>query len=336
MKRLLPLLLVVAIGLSGSAVAAGAVDGVDIALPKVGVDYVDAAKARVVTAAKLNKLPANVQPTLPSLLSATGYRQIGYVDGLICSPYSKVILVTNPAPCWMGDSTSKRTLVLYGDSHAGSWIPAMDYFARSIKAKLAVFWFPGCPTPLVTASASGPFYSSRAADCNQWNARITAAMASVNPFAIVMASGYGTDHAYSPSEYQQWLNGWSLLSTQMKNRSPKTALYLLSTTPYLKQSAPQCLANQPNSILNCGYSSVSYSQSGYTYSLGDNRIRDIASARAAGAVLVDVGPLFCVNQFCPAVIGNTVVYGDSHHITTQINMDLAPAVSQLLTGAGLK
>jgi hypothetical protein len=307
-----------------------------VALPKVKVDYVEAAKARIVAASKVNKLPSDIQPSLQSLMSSTGYRQIAYVAGLSCSPYSKASLVAHPEPCWLGDATASRTLILYGDSHAGSWIPAMDLYAKSIKAKLAVFWFPGCPTPLVVASTTGSFYSSRAADCNQWNAKVTTAMTAVNPFAIVMASGYGIAHAFSPSEYQQWLNGWTSLSNQIRAKAPRTALYLLSTTPYLKQSAPVCLANQPNAITNCGYSSAGFSQSGYTFSLADKKIRDLASARAAGATLVDVVPLFCANLFCPAVIGTSVVYGDSHHITTQINLDLAPALGQLLNSSGLR
>ena len=324
------------LSLFGLVLPASALGGDGIALPKPTVDYVEAAKSRVLAAAKVNKLPSVVQPSLQSLMSSTGYRQIGYVTGLTCSPYSKPSLATSPEPCWFGDPSATRTLILYGDSHAGSWIPAMDLYAKSIKVKLAVFWFPGCPSPLVTASTSGSFYSSRATECNQWNARITSAMAAVNPFAIVMSSGYGIDHAFSSNEYQQWLNGWTLLANQLRTKAPRAALYMLTTTPYLRQSAPQCLANQPNAITNCGYSSSAFSQSGYTFSLADNKIRDVASARAAGATLVDVVPLFCANLFCPAVIGTSVVYGDSHHLTTQINLDLAPALGQLLNGSGLK
>lgn len=337
MKRALISSLVVGVlSISSLMVPAGAVDDVNFALPKVGTDHVEAAKVRVVTASRVNKLPGNIQPSLQALMSSTGYRQIGYVAGLMCSPYSKASLVTNPEPCWLGDSSATRTLVLYGDSHAGSWIPAMDLYAKSIKAKLAVFWFPGCPSPLVVASTNGSFYSSRAADCNTWNSKITSAIAGVNPFAIVMASGYGTDHSFSATEYQQWLTGWTVLGRQLRSKAPRSAFYMLSTTPYLRQSAPQCLANQPNAIGNCGYSSAAFAQSGYTFSLGDNRLRDIASSRAVGATLVDVVPLFCANLFCPAVIGNTVVYGDTHHITLQINLDLAPALGQLLNTAGLK
>ena len=330
---------IVAAGTMAIAALAAPAFAVDIkgyAHPKVGADYVEVAKARVEVAAKVTKLPSPVQPSLQALVSSTGYRLIGYAAGLSCSPYDKASQVVNPDPCWLGDPTATRTLVLYGDSHAGSWIPAMDTFAKSIKAKLAVFWFPGCPTPLVVASTSGTFYSSRAADCNRWNAKVTGVISSLNAFAVVMASGYGVSRAFTASEYQQWLNGWTLLANQIRARSPRTALYLLSTTPYLRQSAPECLLHQSNAIQNCGYTSAPSTQTGYGLNLGDNKIRDIASAKAAGATLVDVSPLFCVNQFCPAVIGSTVVYGDAHHITTQINLDLAPALGQLLNLAGLR
>ena len=309
---------------------------VNLVKSKANSTEVEAAKARVATSAKMSRLPANVQPSLQSLSGQWGYRQIGYVMGLTCSPYSKSSLVLDPQPCWLGDPKGTRTLVLYGDSHAGSWIPAMDQFAKSIRARLAVYWFPGCPTPLVVASTAGTFYSSRAADCNAWNARVTTAMASVNPFAIVMASGYGVDHSFTAPEYQKWINGWSVLAGQIRMKSPRVALYDLATTPYLRQSGPLCLAAQPNNIGNCGFSSPSSTGTGFGLNLGDNRLRDIAASRAAGATFIDVIPLFCTSNFCPAVIGGTVVYGDDHHITTAINLDLAPALGELLASAGLK
>ena len=309
---------------------------VNLAKSKVTPTAVEAARARVTTAAKMSRLPANVEPSLQSLAGQFGYRQIGYVMGLTCSPYSKTSLVTNPQPCWLGDSKGTRTIVLYGDSHAGSWIPAMDEYARSIRARLAVFWFPGCPTPSVVASASGPFYSSRAADCNTWSARVIGAIGAVNPFAVVMASGYGVTHSFTAPEYQKWMNGWTLLGNQLRAKMPRVALYNLATTPYLRQSAPLCLSAQPNNIGNCGFTSLSSTGVGYGLNLGDNRLRDLAASRAAGAVFIDVVQLFCTANFCPAVIDGTIVYGDDHHITTAINLDLAPALGELLASAGLK
>lgn len=337
MRRILASL-VTAVAVCATSAVAWSEPSTDLNLikSKASPSAVDAAKARVATAAKMSRLPSNVQPTLQSLVGPLGYRQIGYVMGLSCSPYSKTSLVTDPQPCWLGDPKGSRTVILYGDSHAGSWIPAMDLYAKSIRARLAVYWFPGCPTPLVVASTAGTFYSSRAADCNAWNARVTSAMASVNPFAIVMSSGYGVDHSFTSPEYQKWINGWSLLATQIRAKAPRVALYNLATTPYLRQSAPLCLSAQPNNIGNCGFTSLSSTGTGFGLNLGDNRLRDIAASRAAGATFVDVIPLLCTSNFCPAVIDSTVVYGDDHHITTEINMDLAAALGELLATAGLK
>ena len=54
--------------------------------------------------------------------------------------------------CMLGDVHGRRLLVVYGDSHAGMWLPAFDGLAKGVHMRLLVLSKPGCPAALLTIS----------------------------------------------------------------------------------------------------------------------------------------------------------------------------------------
>jgi hypothetical protein len=50
---------------------------------------------------------------------------------------------------------------------------------------------------------------------------------------------------------------------------------------------------------------------------------DRAVAAAAGATFIDPTPWVCPTEPCPVVIGNYLVFRDSHHLTTPFSEALA-------------
>jgi hypothetical protein len=212
----------------------------------------------------------------------------------------------------------------------------MANVATALHVKLAVFWFASCSTPFVTVSATGPFTSNRVDDCNKWHTTVASAIAAVHPFAIVQASGLGTAHAFTATQYNAWMAGWTQLGNQLKAKAPTAQRYLLSSTPYLKMPVPQCLAAHTTSVKSCAFTNVPSTGTTYGFSLENNLARDTQAATAMSAKLVNVVPLVCVKNVCPAVIGSSMVYADTDHFTVQINNDLSAALGLLLARAGLK
>ena len=55
------------------------------------------------------------------------------------------LLENATAPCIFGDTTSRTTVVLMGDSHAEHWLPAVDRIGRERHWKIVAMVKPACP-----------------------------------------------------------------------------------------------------------------------------------------------------------------------------------------------
>ena len=52
--------------------------------------------------------------------------------------------------CVFGDSRSRQTIVLFGDSHAVMWLPAIEPAAARRHWRLIVLWQPTCPVARIS------------------------------------------------------------------------------------------------------------------------------------------------------------------------------------------
>ena len=135
-------------GISGGTPASAAPK----AAPHVTVSYAGIRRL-VAAAAHPTTLPKDVAPSLarahddnsgtaPRRATAAGSAS---TPGSAWSPHeaTKPMLPCNSygAPA----KTAKKTVVLYGDSHANMWLPAFEPIARAHHWKLVLFTKPGCP-----------------------------------------------------------------------------------------------------------------------------------------------------------------------------------------------
>jgi SGNH domain (fused to AT3 domains) len=54
-----------------------------------------------------------------------------------------------------------------------------------------------------------------------------------------------------------------------------------------------------------------------------------AAAKAGGGQYADVTDLFCTADRCPVIVGNTLIYVDSSHLTFEYSRLLAPVMGSL-------
>jgi hypothetical protein len=92
---------------------------------------------------------------------------------------------------------------------------------------------------------------------------------------------------------------------------------ILVDTPYGKTDIPGCLSANPTNVAAC---TIRLS--------GGNGDLERAAARASGAAVLDLTASFCARGACPAVIGDTIVYRDSHHMTATFSRSLAPTLDR--------
>src|SRR5271156_2602411 len=87
----------------------------------------------VAQSASITELPSHLLPPL---------RSVGADAAAHFYPAAKYSCTT-VTQCVFGDVTSKRTVVLFGDSHAHMWLPAIAPDALAARMRLVLLWRPG-------------------------------------------------------------------------------------------------------------------------------------------------------------------------------------------------
>jgi peptidoglycan/LPS O-acetylase OafA/YrhL len=259
------------------------------------------------------RVPANLSP---SLKAARGDLPVLYHDGCILD-----LGQSTPKQCIFGDPNGSVTVVLFGDSHAAQWMPAMDKVAKAKGWKLVVHVKKACPDAEV-ATDKDP----RGTDCAAWRAAVIAQLADLRPDLVVMSSFryslVGSDSGKDPDTV--WRAGME--KTVAKVRPLTRHLLLLgdSATPSL--DIPSCAAANLTKVQRCVAARAGAVRPG--------RLaveRDIAGA--AQAAFIPTSDWMCTDAACPVVVGNVLMYRDSSHLTATASVLLAPFVDAALSAA---
>jgi peptidoglycan/LPS O-acetylase OafA/YrhL len=266
-------------------------------------------------ASRVSDLPENLQPSL---------RKAAADDPAIAADACLVGFTgtTTPRHCEnFGDPGAKRTLVLFGDSHAGQWFPALNAQAKQKHWRLAVF------AKVVCVAADVEIYLDPQRggydECVTWRKRSIARIGALHPKLIMMSSKADGGDAIGLSGDQDKAWAEKLTVTISKLRRPGTRLVYLNDTPVMKSDVPECLAEHPRAVQRCAQTRKA--------GTGSERRAKLAEAAAdAGATVIDPTAWFCTATTCPAVVGDTLVYKDSNHISTKWSKLLGPLLAERL------
>ena len=261
-------------------------------------------------------VPSNLTP---SLGTARSDKPQIYADGCILNNGQ---IATHD--CFYGDTGSAVTVVLFGDSHAAQWFPALQEMAQRNHWRLDVRTKKGCPTAEIPIAdpARGP-------ECGPWRSQVIADLADEHP-ALVIMSAYRyktTSRAVGSSPDDVWRNG--LQTTLDALRPLATNVLVLGDTPTPLNDVPGCVASHLRNVSAC--------MNPRSAAVKPGRLTvELDLALAHDARFVPTGDWLCTATNCPVVIGNLLVYRDNSHITTATSMWLEPyleaAVKPLITG----
>ncbi len=212
--------------------------------------------------------------------------------------------------CTYGDLSASKTIVLYGDSHAAQWFPALENLAKDKGFKLVSLTKSACPAPEVRKVQVGAYKN---ADCFKWRENSIKRIKQLRPDAVIL-SGY--QHFQVPSQYQSrsiwWAEGQRATFQHLQGLSPK--LIYISDTPKPSRDIPNCLAS--NGGAKCNENEKSDPQ------ISGNFIK------------VNPTPWLCTSN-CPAVVNGIVAYRDASHISVDISRALSPKLDTVLADLGL-
>jgi hypothetical protein len=60
---------------------------------------------------------------------------------------------------------------------------------------------------------------------------------------------------------------------------------------------------------------------------------EAAATKAGGGRYAELSDMFCTMDRCPVIVGNTLVFRDDNHVTTEYTQVLAPVLGDLVDGA---
>ncbi|GGM03322.1 acyltransferase [Streptomyces fumigatiscleroticus] len=259
------------------------------------------------------RLPGNLAPPLREVRSA---RSAVYRDGCHIDYDS-----TRSPSCVYGDRTSSRTVVLFGDSHAAQWFPALERLATTRGWKLVSLTKASCKAADVTISRSGRPYAA----CDTWRARTVTRINALRPDLVLVSSSDAGDPVDPAADVRrQWTTGFE--DTFRKLAASGARVAALQDTPWPKGDPVDCAADNSLRLHACANRLPDAVRDATRHTA----LRDAAAA--TGVPVVDPTPWLCAARtgVCPVVVGNIAVYRDESHLSEAYAEALAPVLGSTL------
>ncbi len=249
-------------------------------------------------------VPANLNPSLATVASD---RPTPYQDRC----HTQQNLTASTGDCIYGNPNSKTTIVLFGDSHALSWFPAIELLAKAKNWRLISLTMSSCwPSDIPAWNSTTKKLMS---NCSIWRKNTLQQIVQLHP-AMVFVTG---TRGFSTINYRgavlinderelAWEAGMKRTLDTLKVASPR--VIYISDSPFSTVDPPKCLSSHAKSVLAC---STPIAQAVSLDWLGHEA--DIANAE--NITWVDPTTWICASDPCSPISGNTLIYVDGGHLT---------------------
>jgi peptidoglycan/LPS O-acetylase OafA/YrhL len=309
--------------LSGSTLPALAATGVATrpAVARNGTVPASQLSLDLLAGVKTTKVPVNLSPML-----ANAARSVPIIVSNGCNLQHAG---TRSKPCIYGDTTSTTTVVLFGDSHAAAWFPALQVVSLHQHWRLVDLTKAGCPPPEASILYTG---TTPYPQCTAWRRHSMAQIAALHPLLVVadwaryLEAPEARSLAGVPSGHgSAWLNGVAAIFAFL-HRSAAHVVFM-SDTPTLGQLAPDCVSAHLQDVEACTTARVD------AVRLPIVKQQELALAGQAHVVAVDPDSWFCTPTRCPVIVGNILLYRDNAHMTPAWSHFIAPVFGAAIVAA---
>ena len=208
--------------------------------------------------------------------------------------------------CWASPKSASKTAIVFGDSHAAMWLPAL---AATLSAyKIGVWWRPSCSV----ASLKGwnPWVHKFDQECSTWRSKTIASINAAHPTLVVMAERTSSSFIADGQLVSEAGLTSALRTTFAQLRPSRARLVMIGDISAFAADPVACLSLHLHDAQQCTNDLKSLPSA--QRSLGS---AERNAARNAGVTFVDPRPWVCSSTRCPAILGSEVGYSDSDHLT---------------------
>lgn len=210
-----------------------------------------------------------------------------------------------PPRCIYGVRDSNRRVVLFGDSHAAHYFPALRPLLRERGWRLAVFGKAGCgPMPIVKRNVAGR------RDCRVWRQRALRRIEAQRPDMVIFGStvnyklrarsGERLDEEARQARLEQ---SYTKVLRRIQRTGARTVV--MRDVPKAPFHVPRCVGENLDDVRACDF----------PLPAGHFRNFDARAARTTGSRLVSVTDQICGARVCRSVVKRRLVYRTGSHLT---------------------
>lgn len=221
-------------------------------------------------------------------------------------------------------------VLLFGDSHAAQWLPALQEVAQARGMAVVSWTKSSCPSADVTKwnpVARGPYQK-----CDLWRESVMSRLGTLRPALVVVSNLVDDEAELVDRRDGRRLAGAEaaaafdagLQRTLERLRDAGMPVVLLRDNPRPRRGALSCLYTSPDPAACARPRDEAWPPDS----------RDLRVAQAAGVPAWDLGGAICATGTCPVLqqIGEhprlQVVYRDNDHLTAGFSATLAPALER--------
>ena len=252
----------------------------------------------------------------PQLFIAMEDRPKPYVDRC----HVQLNLLPTTASCIYGNANAKHTIVVYGDSHALSWFPAVEAIAiqknwRFISLTMSSCW----PSDIAPWNGTTHILMK---NCSSWRIATLAKIAKLKPDIVIVSGtkGFATVDSKGvvlagDARTAAWKAGMLRTLAKLKAASPRVVM--LGDTPAFSVDAPDCLLLHLTSIAACATPFIQATAPAW-------HLVESSVASQMKVQLIDPTLWICQTDPCSVVQGNYLVFVDAGHLSETFATYLAP------------
>jgi hypothetical protein len=225
--------------------------------------------------------------------------------------------------CVYGDLTSKKSILLIGDSNAWMWIPALDTFGFLNHVKVVALTHNGCsPWARPWMPQKAVFFAENfnEAMCTTWRNNALTSGLSLNPNLVIPV---GID---LPSPYTAPTQGFITSLTSLVARVGKSRTLFLDPPPHFANFSTMagCVSTRSTALNLCEV------QTRYLLANQVSIVQRLISTQQK-IPIVETSSLFCGKAYCPIFVSlqnqSWLIYGDGYHINLRYSQLLGASLN---------
>jgi hypothetical protein len=237
--------------------------------------------------------------------------------------------------CSLGPADGE-TVVLFGDSHAEQWLPALKS-AQFSNWHIVTLLKAACRS--VTVSVYNPHLQRIVDECSEWRSKAIEYIRSEKPTAVLISnsSGYvkrsSSQDGYATLTLAQWQEG--MRKTLEKLNTGATSILVVRDTPRPGVDIPTCLARaKSHPALFSQKDCVVREDKAITEEVW--KAEQNAASGFTHVVASDLTDRFCRSGECRPILNDTIVYRDGNHMAAGFSASLAPVLADQLWMTALR